>query len=79
MSDLDIIAQIDEKIHRLPSQVLPELDDYVSFLLQKHSDIEQSVSLEQREKAKQFLAQLRLTCAVGDVISPIDEVWDAAS
>jgi len=104
MSDLDIIAQIDEKIHQLPVEFLSEVDDYVSFLLHKYRDVpiqktrksadeitdvdinavcgvyraEQSVSLEQREKAKQFLAQLRLTCVVGDVISPIDEIWDAA-
>lgn len=72
MSDLDLIAQIDKKIQQLPSQVLPELDNYVSFLLQKYSDIEQSVNLGEREK--QFLAQLRLTCVVGDVISPLQEL-----
>jgi|JFJP01.1.fsa_nt_gi hypothetical protein len=36
MSDLEIIAQIDEKIHQLPAEVLAEVDDYVSFLLQKY-------------------------------------------
>jgi hypothetical protein len=39
MSDLDIIAQIDEKIQQLPSGILPEVNDYISFLLQKYQRI----------------------------------------
>ena len=39
MSDLDIIAQIDEKIHQLPVEFLSEVDNYVSFLLHKYRDV----------------------------------------
>jgi hypothetical protein len=41
MSDLDIIAQIDEKIHQLPVEFLSEVDDYVNFLLQEYRDTSQ--------------------------------------
>ena len=43
MSDLDIIAQIDEKIHQLPVELLPEIDDYVNSLLQEYQNTVPSV------------------------------------
>jgi hypothetical protein len=42
MSDLDIIAQIDEKIHQLPVEFLSEVDDYVNSLLQEYRNSSQS-------------------------------------
>jgi hypothetical protein len=42
MSNLDIITQIDEKIHQLPTEVLTELDDYVNSLLQEYRNTSQS-------------------------------------
>jgi len=36
MNDLDLMAQIDEKIHQLPIELLPEVDDYINFLLQEY-------------------------------------------
>ncbi len=76
MSDLDLIAQIDEKIHQLPVEILPQVNDYIHFLLQKYRH---SPTDTDREAAKQFLKQLRSSCYIGDVISPIDESWDATS
>jgi|JFJP01.1.fsa_nt_gi hypothetical protein len=43
MSDLDIIAQIDEKIHQLPVEFLSKVDDYVNSLLQEYRDTSQVV------------------------------------
>ncbi|OUD12087.1 DUF2281 domain-containing protein [Thioflexithrix psekupsensis] len=39
MSDLDLIAQIDKKIQQLPSNALPEVENYVCFLLEKYQRI----------------------------------------
>jgi hypothetical protein len=43
MSDLDLIAQIDEKIHQLPDEILSEVNDYVSSLLQEYQNTVPSV------------------------------------
>jgi hypothetical protein len=35
-NDLDIIVQLEEKIHQLPPHLISEADDFISFLLQKY-------------------------------------------
>ncbi|MEZ5671033.1 MAG: hypothetical protein R3E08_01075 [Thiotrichaceae bacterium] len=84
MNDLNLIAQIDEKIQQLPVEILPQVNDYINFLLQKYQHptimIRKSVVEFRdvdREAAKQFLVQLRSNSIVGDVIAPIKENWDA--
>ncbi|MFH1159296.1 MAG: type II toxin-antitoxin system prevent-host-death family antitoxin [Pseudomonadota bacterium] len=32
---------------------------------------------DERLKARQQLAELRTTCRIGDVVSPLDEEWEA--
>jgi len=41
-NDLDTIVQLEEKIHQLPPYLVAEADDFISFLLQKHSIISHS-------------------------------------
>jgi len=36
MSDLDIIAQIDEKIHQLPPEAAAQVNEYIDSLLQTY-------------------------------------------
>jgi hypothetical protein len=36
MSDLDIIAQIDEKIHQLPPEAATQVNEYIDSLLQTY-------------------------------------------
>jgi len=36
MTDLELIAQLEDKIQQLPPQVAIEVNDYVDFLLQKY-------------------------------------------
>jgi len=39
MSDLDIIAQLAEKIHQLPPHVIVELDSFITLLLRKYKTV----------------------------------------
>lgn len=36
MTDLELISELEAKIHQLPPQVAVEVNDYIDFLLQKY-------------------------------------------
>ncbi|MEZ5673202.1 MAG: DUF2281 domain-containing protein [Thiotrichaceae bacterium] len=42
MTDLDIITQLEAKIHQLPPQAAMEVNDYVDLLLQKYQSVNPS-------------------------------------
>jgi hypothetical protein len=41
-NDLDTIVQLEEKIHQLPPHLVADVDDFISFLLKKHSIVSRS-------------------------------------
>ena len=47
MTDLDIIAQLEAKVHKLPSHLLCEADNFISELLQRYSIVHADIPLNQ--------------------------------
>ncbi len=71
------LALLEEKIHQLPPHLISKADDFITDLLQKYRLVNKNNQPEEIIAAKQFLKELRPHSFIGDVISPIDEHWDA--
>ncbi|GEM_PF-4319363 len=72
MSDLDLIAQIDEKIHQLPRNVTIRLNEYIDFLLQQnHAETESQPSTFWQE-----VQSLRATIDF-EVVGDVDEIFNS--
>ncbi len=54
MTDLDIITEIEAKIHQLPPQIAIEVNDYADFLLQKYQNNSQKLSKKPLRALKNF-------------------------
>jgi hypothetical protein len=58
MTDLEIIAQLEAKIHQLPPQIILEVNDYVDLLLQKYQSVHLSAEVETVEMPRGKLAAI---------------------
>jgi len=74
MNDLDILAQIDKKIHQLPPEAATQVNEYIDSLLQTYREV-----TEIQQQLPTFLQSVQAFRATLDfeAVGDVDEIFNS--